>query len=458
MSSNVIRDLGWKSELKSVPANLPQLVQIDSRKILAGQWFVPFIGAHFDAHTFIPEVLAKGAGGFFYERSKRETIDSNLRTRGIEVEDTTKTLQDLGRWWRLQHNDCHLVGITGSSGKTSVKELSFAMLEALSPTLKTEGSLNNELGVPLTLCRLDSRHRFGIIEMGARHKGDIEFLGHIVQQDVGVLVNVGSAHIGEFGSAEKILEAKMEIMRAARCVYFRDDDRIAKAIAKLSGRTLTSFGYHKEADVRIVSEELDNNGSLSLHLSCQGSEKKVTLPYYHQSYSLNVACSLAIGISLGLSLAECLPGLQKFRGVKGRFQVHDLAGFTLIDDAYNANPQSMRAGIETVARAYPTRSKVLILGDMKELGDISEQEHRSIGTFCAKELKNLRLVTVGAMGEWMAAGALDAGFPSKQLSSYADVECLLPHLPEICQDAQLLYVKASNSLKLSKIIDTLLSK
>lgn len=458
MSGNLIRDLGWRTDLKDLPENLPQLVHTDSRSLSPGQWFVPLVGERFDAHSFIPEALAKGAKGFLYARAQRDSIDPTLRARGVEVEDTTRALQELGRWWRKTQKECKLIGITGSSGKTSVKELAYAMLQAVGPTLKTEGSLNNELGVPLTLCRLSREHRFGVIEMGARHKGDIAFLSEIVSQDVGTLLNVGTAHIGEFGGAEKILEAKMEIASAPLCVYFRDDDRIHRSMRKLRGKNFFSFGRHAESDVRILQEYLDTDGHLHIELSFLGKTQRVNLPYYHQSHPINVASVLAIGASLGLTLEACLPGLQNFRGIRGRFQVHDRLNFVVIDDAYNANPQSMQAGLETVSRAYPSRKKVLILGDMKELGDISEEAHRAIGSYCATAVKPFRLITVGAMGAWIGAGARDSGFASNRLSSYGDVESLLPHLPEICQDAQLLYVKASNSLKLSKIIDAILSK
>lgn len=458
MSGDLIRDLSWKTDLKVIPHDLPNLVHTDSRSIEKGHWFVPIVGERFDGHGFISEALSKGAQGFLYARAHREQVDPQLRSRGIEVEDTTKALQDLGKWWRERHKSCRLAGITGSSGKTSVKELTFAMLQKIGPSLKTEGSLNNELGVPLTLCRLKPEHRFGVIEMGARHKGDVAFLGRMVGQDVGVLVNVGTAHIGEFGGADKILEAKMEISSAPNCVFFRDDERIFHSMKSLTGKRLVSFGRHQDSDVKIIDENLDTDGRLHIRVNFLGKIEKITLPYYHHAHALNVACVLAIGASLDLDLDACLPGLQNFRGVRGRFQVHEAGQMTVIDDSYNANPQSMRAGLETVSRAYPARKKVLILGDMKELGELSESSHREIGAFVAREVKPFRLVTVGLMGEWIGAGARDSGLASERLSSFGDVDSLLATLPEICKDAQLLYVKASNSLKLSKIIEKILSK
>ncbi len=453
-----MRSMGWRTGRLDVPDDLPRLIQTDSRKISAGQWFVPIIGENFDGHSFIDEVIQKGAAGFFFATQQAERISLDLRRFGIEVDNTTLALQALGRWWRSRHPSCRVVGITGSSGKTSVKELLFFMLEAVGPALKTEGSLNNELGVPLTLCQIQEQHQFAVIEMGARHKGDIAFLGQMVQQDVGVLLNVGTAHIGEFGSAEKILETKMEIAQANHCVYFRDDERIHKAMRALPGKILTTFGTHSAADVRILSTAVSPHGHLLLELSILGKTSRLDLPYFHESYATNVATVIAIGQSLGLSLDACLTGLQAFSGVKGRFKVHALPNMVLIDDAYNANPQSMRAGLQTVESAYRDYQKVLILGDMKELGDTAEEAHRAIGQYCAEQIHPLRLITVGSMGRWIADSALKSGMKPNQLASYDEVSQVLPHLQEICDKAQLLYVKASNSLRLSKIIDSFLSK
>lgn len=456
MSAQLLSALGWKSLRRDIPFNLPNLIHTDSRTIGVGQWFVPIVGEHFNGHRFIEDVIAKGAGGFFFQARDVSRLPESLLKFGIEVADTTRALQDLARWWRLQHKDCQVIGITGSSGKTSVKELLFCMLSSIGPTLKTEGSLNNELGVPLTLCRLTNEHRYAVIEMGARHRGDIEFLSRIAEQDVGVLLNVGTAHIGEFGGKEQILEAKMQIAHAPRCVYFRDDERIHLAMRALAHKEFVTFGMHPAADIQINEARVDAEGKL--HLALRGQSSELVLPYFHESYAINVATVLAIGKSLGLALQSCVSGLENFLGVKGRFHVHRLARLTLIDDAYNANPQSMRAGLETLRQAYSSAAKVLILGDMNELGSIAEEAHREIGAFCAQTIRPLRLITVGRMARWIADSARSEGLAADRILSFDDVQALLPRINELTADAQLLYVKASNSLRLNKIIDTFLTK
>jgi UDP-N-acetylmuramoyl-tripeptide--D-alanyl-D-alanine ligase len=456
MVKNPVEDLGWRTERESIPFDLPNRVSSDSRRIEPGQWFMPIRGANFDGHDFIQTAVDKGAAGFFFESRLRDQLPAELRKIGIEVSDTTKALQDLARWWR-QEIGCKVVGITGSSGKTTVKEMAAAMLHSLAPTLKTEGSLNNELGTPLTLCRLTPLHRYAVIEMGARHKGDIEFLSQIALQDIGVLLNVGSAHVGEFGGPLKILEAKMEIAAAPTAVYFKDDARIDAAMKSLKNKSLVSFGRDPSADVQLIDTELDGRGQVRLHFSIRGQKQTVTSNYYHSSFPINAATCLAIGLALNLDPKACAAGLQTFQGVKGRFKVHALRHQLLIDDCYNANPESMKAGLSTLRDAWRQRKTYLILGDMLELGDSSESAHRAVGAFCAQEIKPARLMTVGPMSRWIAEEAIRQGMPADHVEQFERVDQVIAQLPAFWPDAELLYVKASNGLRLSKIIDTLLT-
>jgi UDP-N-acetylmuramoyl-tripeptide--D-alanyl-D-alanine ligase len=437
-------------------ATLPGLIETDSRKVKTGQWFVPIVGEQHDGHTFIESALGAGAVGFLYARSHASRLPASIRRKGIAVDDTYQAVQDLARWWRAQHKDCQVVGITGSSGKTSVKELCAEVLASLAPTLKTVGSLNNELGVPLTLLKLHADHRYAVIEMGARHKGDIAFLGDIVRQDVGVLINVGSAHIGEFGGPEKILEAKMEIASAPTTVYFRDDVRIHEAMIRSSKKSY-SFGRSHFGDVQVIDDRCDAEGRLELLLKIKGVDKRLVLPYYHEVHGLNVACVLTIALSLGLKPEDCFEALKAFNGIKGRFQVHRLNGLTLIDDAYNANPQSMQAGLETVRKAFPHKKKVIVLGDMRELGEETESAHREIGAYCAKTLQPDMLITVGESSQHLANAAREGGLAQAKVHHYVRVEDVLADLDDLVDRGDLLYVKASNSLRLSKIVDQLLA-
>ncbi len=455
--SAFMKDKGWDAKNLAFPSDFPSLIETDSRKIVRGQWFVPIVGENFDGHTFIDAAMNSGAEGFLYSRNKEHLISKAALPSGVAVDDTFKAVQDLAQWWRAEHNNCQVIGITGSSGNTSVKELCSEMLATLAPTLKTVGSLNNELGVPLTLLKMNDTHRFAVIEMGARHKGDIAFLSKIVQQDVGVLLNVGSAHIGEFGGAEKILEAKMEIAAAPKTVSFRDDERIVKAMLAVK-KANTSFGRSDSADVQVLSDHCDSKGQIHLHLKIRGIEKNLVLPYYHDVYGINVATVIAIGLALGLKAEDCFEGLKAFTGVKGRFHVHRLPDLCLIDDAYNANPHSMKAGLETVRKAFQGQRRVIILGDMRELGDATVSAHQEIGQFVAESIHPAVLLAVGASSRDLADSALKSGMNSQSVCHFENVEALLPKLPNLLEKGDLVYVKASNSLKLSKIIDQLLAR
>ncbi len=443
---------------RSIPDNLPNLIHTDSRSLVKGQWFLPIAGANFDGHDYIDDVLSKGAAGFFYSESNRGKISHLNLDRGIPVNDTVEALQSIARCWRSRFKNLKVIGITGSSGKTTLKELCSLMLKGFGPTLKTEGSLNNELGVPLTLCRLTPSDQYAVIEMGARHVGDIDFLSGIADQDLGVLANVGNAHIGEFGSAENILKAKMEIARASTCVYPRDDARIHQAMSCLKNRKLVSFGHHPESIIQIVEQRFRRSGGISLKVKIDDKVFEQDFSYFHDSFSINVACALAVAYGLNLDLRKALEKLTEFAGLKGRFQIHKLGDLTLIDDAYNANPLSMLAGLETLRKAYDGVGKTIILGDMNELGDSSEQSHRSVGVACQKFFPEDRLVTIGKQARWIAEAAIQSGMNENLIDCYPDVDALLPVLSSKIKGTQLLYVKASNSLKLNKIIDTLLSR
>jgi UDP-N-acetylmuramoyl-tripeptide--D-alanyl-D-alanine ligase len=249
----------------------------------------------------------------------------------------------------------------------------------------------------------------------------------------------------------------MEIAAAPTAVYFKDDPRIDEAMKSLKNKTLVTFGQNPYADVRLLETELDGRGRVQLNFSIRGQRQTIESHYYHSSFPINAAACLAIGLALNLDLTACAAALRSFHGVKGRFKVHALRDQLLIDDSYNANPESMKAGLSTLREAYGSRKICLILGDMLELGDSSESAHRSVGAFCAKEIKPARLLTVGPMAGWMADEAIKSGLPADRIEQFANVDQVIAQLPAFWPDAELLYVKASNGLRLSKIIDTLLT-
>ena len=218
-----------------------------------------------------------------------------------------------------------------------------------------------------------------------------------------------------------------------------------------------SFGRDAHADVRVAADYCDKEGHSIITLVIKGQEQTIDLPYFHEVYALNVAAVLAIGLSLELNLVCRLLLEKKNLGIKGRFHVHRLGGFTLVDDAYNANPQSMKAGLDTIRKAFPDKRKILILGDMRELGTETEQAHRDIGAYCAMELKPELLVTVGESSQWIHEAAVKNGLTLDHLKHYAKVEDVLNDLDSIKTLGDLLYVKASNGLNLAKIIDKLLA-
>ena len=450
-----MKEFGWLTNHPLVPNDLPNLLNTDSRSLQAGQWFLPIRGQHYDGHDYIPLAMAKGAAGFFYQVSHAKHLDDEHRKFGIEVADTTLALQQLARWWR-QKMGCTVIGITGSSGKTTVKEMTGIMLQHFAPVLMTEGNYNNEIGVALTLCRLKPEHKYAVIEMGARHKGNIAFLSAMVEQDIGVLLNVGSAHVAEFGGPLKVLETKMEIAAAPTLVFGSDDERISAAMDKLSNKTVIRFAERSASEVNLTRVSLDGLGSVQLTFKIGDQNLNLESNFYHNRFAINIGACLAIGLALKLDLKECIRGLEAFHGVKGRFKVHRLDERLLIDDSYNANPESMKSGLSTLHEAYGQRQICLVLGDMLELGESSEDFHRMIGAYSASEVKPVRLLTVGTMARWIADEALSCGMKKASIQVFENVDALMDGISDLWKDCDLIYVKGSNGMQLTKFVDACL--
>ena len=434
------------------PLSAPSLqVSTDSREIKEGQWYLPLKGEHFDGHKFIGSALKSGAHGFFYER--KAPIESQWSAKGVEVEDTLKAYQALAT---LLRSVCRVptVAITGSNGKTTVKEMAFHVLSKLGPCLKTQANNNNEIGVAKTLLSLTKEHKTALLEFGARHVGDLTELSAIAMPDIRVLLNVGSAHVGEFGSLERLREAKLELLRTGTpsdtLLTCHDDDLLRSAASSLPGKLVT-FGYSKEAGVCILGvEQQDGRYEVVLRLP-GGEEIRVHLSHFHACYPINMAAAAAIGFVAGVPAVGIKAGLESFEGPKGRFHVVQRGGLTVIDDSYNANPESMAAGLKTLKSHYQNRKMVLVLGDMLELGDAEKEAHQDLGRQAAGLLPSY-LVTVGKRSEETHKAAIAAGLEASRAIHCSVVDEAVDKFLLVRDKADLLYVKGSNSIGLSKLV------
>lgn len=353
---------------------------IDGREAVPGSLFVAFVGEHTDGHEHAPQAGEKGAVAVLGSRP------TSLPT--VVVDDVQAALQALAAHAVAQlRESATVVALTGSQGKTSTKDLLAAILAEAGPTVATYGSYNNEIGVPVTALRADAETRFLVLEMGARGKGHIADLTRLAPPDVAVVLNVGQAHLGEFGSQEAIAEAKGELVEALHeggtAVLNADDTRVAAMRSRTQGQVLF-FGQGANADVQLLDVALDRLGRPSFTLSTPEGPVAVTLQLVGAHQALNAAAAAAAALAAGATLEHVEKGLNGVQSVsKWRMELSERDGITFLNDAYNANPDSMRAGIDALATLEGER-RIAVLGVMLELGDTSDEEHRRIGLYAAE--------------------------------------------------------------------------
>jgi len=437
------------------PATPVAGVGTDTRADLSGRLFVALKGPNFDAHAFLEQAAAQGAVAALVEREQAE-----LALPQVLVADTRVALGRLARGWR-EAVDPTVIAITGSSGKTTVKELLAAMLGQVGPTAATRGNLNNEIGVPLTLLDWPPETRFAVVEMGANHVGEIAALTELVGPDIVMVTMAGRAHVGEFGSVERIIEAKGEIYRhrpeSARALVNIDSAGAEQWLRSApKADTFTLEKRHREwatwtGDYDAARHELsvDERGRSLLE------RLRVPLPGTHNA--MNLLAAIALARLAGTSLEAITAGLADFRPPARRMDLVRLAnGWRLIDDSYNANPESMRAAVGYLA-AQPGE-RVAVLGSMGELGAQSEGLHRQLGEFVAQEELD-GVITVGPGAAAIAAGFRAAGGSAEAIDTVDDsagaTEALRARLAERHESAVTVLLKGSRFMHIEQVRESL---
>lgn len=378
-------------------------VDTDSRNIHPGSLFIPLQGERFDGHAFINDSLESGAAGCLFARDRTSYLPGKFY---IKVANTQRALRDLARWYKSRFQ-IPFIGITGSVGKTTTKDMVAAVLGEHFKVLKTEGNLNNELGLPLTLLRLNRSHEICVLEMGMSGFGEIDYLSEIVEPDVAAITNVGDAHIEHLGSRENILKAKCEIFNHMKpdglAVLNGDDELISTLRGQLEFRTVWA-GQKPENDYRVSDLESDGESFLRCKIDTPQNHCDVEIPALgdHMIYPVLTAC--AIGEHFGLSREEIMRGILHFAPTKMRMNIlRRQDNIMILDDTYNANPQSMRAAIEILATGKG-RTKIAVLGDMFELGPLAPMLHAGVGECVARSGVNY-LVCAGELSKHIADAA-----------------------------------------------------
>jgi UDP-N-acetylmuramoyl-tripeptide--D-alanyl-D-alanine ligase len=421
-------------------------VSSDSRAIGRGQLFVALSGPRFDGHDYLAEVAAKGAVAALVER---EVAGAPLPQ--LLVDDTRLALGRLGALKRGAFGG-PVVAITGSSGKTTVKEMLASILRVglRGPVLATRGNLNNDLGVPLTLLELAAEHVAAVIELGANHVGEIAYTVGLTQPQVAIITNAGNAHVGEFGGPEKIVQAKGEILEGLSdsgvAVLNLDDPAFATWQQRAKGRAVVSFSLNEStADFYASDLQRDARGCSAFTLHCRQGQAVVQLNLLGEHNVANALAAAAAAAALSVPLVDIKSGLESLQPVKGR-AVAQLApnGMRVIDDSYNANPASMCAAVDILA-GFSGRT-VLVLGDMGELGDWAEQGHREVGRHAAGKVSALY-----AVGPLMAHAVAEFGAQGRH---FADQASLIAALAGESGDTTLL-IKGSRSAAMENVVAAL---
>lgn len=438
-------------------------VAIDSRSVTPDDLFVAIRGASHDAHRFIPDVIKKGVRGFLVEQHQMDLLASHFRDRkDILVVAVDDTVQGLGALAASQKKEAgvRLAAVTGSNGKTSTRAMTSCVLETGFKVLSTRGNFNNEIGLPLTLLRLGQGLDWAVTEMGMNAPGEIARLAAMSDPDVGIVTNVAEAHLEGLGSLTNVARAKAELVEALgpdkTAILNLDDAMFSELVTHCRCRVLT-FGTSKDADIRAENPRL-SNGRVSFDLITDRGSAPVTLNTPGLFMVHNALAAAGAGTVAGLGLDLIIKGLEAFVPVYGRVQVSkSVRGFHVIDDTYNANPQSMMAAIDTLRGLAGSCPAFAVLGDMKELGDRSDELHRNIGAYAAAH-NVAAIFTYGEKARLIGDEAIRKGFDEKSVftgSKKEIIETLLKKLGPGSTNAWIL-VKGSRSMAMEEIVKDLL--
>jgi len=420
-------------------------VSTDSRTIREGELFIALSGPNFDGNKFVQQASSKGAAGAIVASLAGEDIAQ------IEVEDTKLALGRLGAAWRDRHS-VTIVGITGSNGKTTLKELVAACLSSVASTLATEGNLNNDIGMPLMMSRIDESHEYAVLEMGANHAGEIAYLTELAKPDVVVITNAAAAHLEGFGSIEGVAHAKAEILTAQSrpriAVLNADDEYYSYWMSLVDGVDLLSFGLSENADIRADQIET-GKGQTHFTMHLLDTIIEITLPLVGVHNVRNACAAAAVATALDVPAETIKAALESVNPVAGRLApVQGYAGATIYDDSYNANPLSVIAAAEFLASLKGV--SWFVLGDMFELGADAGRMHHDVGT----AIRDAGVDCLFTFGE-LSANACEAF--GDDATPYDSLDPLISDLMSGLNEEVNLLVKGSRGMRMERVVDALCS-
>jgi UDP-N-acetylmuramoyl-tripeptide--D-alanyl-D-alanine ligase len=441
------------------PATAIGRVSIDSRSLEPGDFFVAIAGETFDGHRFVSDAARRGAiGAMVHQAPVSPEAGTAIPALVIQVEDTTRALQDLARDVR-RRSGATVVAITGSAGKTTTKEVVAEFLSVRFPVFRNKGNLNNHIGLPFSLLQLRSRPQIAVVELGMNHPGEIRTLVGIAEPEVRVWTNVGDAHLGFFESADAIADAKAEILENGApshlLVVNANDSRVMERARRFAGKVMT-FGIDVDSDVRASSVVHRGVEGMEALVSAAGREARLRTPLLGLGNLSNVLAAFAVGLHFDIPLNDLVARAATLMPASHRGEVLRLpGGVTLIDDSYNSSPAALGRALETMATATGSARKVGVLGEMLELGESSEQLHREAGRRAAEAGLDLLIGVGGSVAAAMTAEAVRAGMPDRWVWHVSSKEQAADLALRHVRAGDLVLVKGSRGIGTDLVVERL---
>lgn len=425
-----------------------------------GSMYVAIRGERFDGHSFICDSLANGAAAVLCDNLSDDIRDAGYNFAAVIVEDTVKALGALAAWYRSL-SEAKFVAVTGSVGKTTTKEFIFSALSSGMKVHKSKGNYNNEIGLPMSLFEIEKDDQVSVLEMGMSNFGEISNMSKIVRPDIAVVTNIGTSHIASLGSRENICRAKLEILdgmnESGIIILNADEPLLFEKKGSFPCNTVYISTVNRYGDFRAVNARHNEDGEIYDLIYGDNAVTNVEIHMHGKHNVYNSLAAYAVGVELGLNDRQIRIGISNFVGVENRQNIYDVAGFTVIDDCYNASPESMRAAIDVLASVAAQKgvNACALLGDMLELGEHSFVFHEQLGQYAAA-MKILKLYCYGNMADVIAEAAIKKDIRAHNV--YVSVDTEKPELmAEMILDSMtpgdVLLVKASRGVKAEKVIE-----
>ncbi|KNY24941.1 UDP-N-acetylmuramoyl-tripeptide--D-alanyl-D-alanine ligase [Pseudobacteroides cellulosolvens] len=428
----------------------------DSRKVVEGSLFIPIKGENFDGHAFIKDCLMKGAAASLTSEDV-QGLDVMNGKAVIKVQDTLAALGDIARYYRALFN-IPLVGITGSVGKTSTKDMIACVLQQKFNILKTSGNFNNHIGLPLTVMNMERDYEAAVLEMGMSGLGEISYLTKIAKPSIAVITNIGMSHIEKLGSKQNILKAKMEIMEGLPddgIVILNGDDSLLYGLKGYLKYKTVYYGTEDGLDLQAYNIKTMGESGTCFEVTIGNNDYKVHIPVPGTHNVYNALAAIAVGLHMGISIESIIKGIASYSPANMRLNIVGHKGYKIINDAYNASPQSMESALDVLKDTSEGNRTIAVLGDMLEMGEWAYKAHVGVGKYVASKEINY-LVTVGENGRNIAHGALEAGIPAKRVFSFRKNDEVKEFLKNFVEEGDFILIKGSRGMKMEEIAQGLM--